>query len=527
MATTSTTITVAPSRVVGKSRPWWRIAFSFPAFLGAMLVIGVFACARTTPSDPDTWWHISVGSQILRTGTWPTNDAYSFTAAGSPWTAYEWLGEVVLGEAWKAGEMQGEKLLLIALAAIFMLLLYSYGTLVSGNSKASFISCTALLPLDALYFTLRPQLIGYTFLVILMIFLELFRRGKSWAIWLLPPLFLIWVNTHGSFAFGFFILAVFWLSGLVALHFGGIEAQPWTPSQRLNLECAGLASLVATFLTPYGTRLFSYPLQMALLQSVNVKNIVEWQSLNTNLVMGKWFTAIIILFLLVEILFHPTHRLDYLFLLLFTIVVASLHRRFLVVFLVIFTPWLATFLSRWVPPFQPEKDKPALNAALIILGIAGLVLFFPTPQALAQATAKNYPVRAVTYLNTHPTPVPMLNEYGWGGYLIFRRGPEHKVFIDGRADIYDYSGVLSDYQDMTLLKPNAMLLLRKYRIRSCLLRRNAPLRTVLAELPDWKIVYQDDISTILVKRQASRSTVVSTTGKDHPVRMNSIPPRGA
>ncbi len=51
-----------------------RKAFSFPVFLGALLVAGVFACARLNPPDPDTWWHIAVGEQILRVGIWPEAD---------------------------------------------------------------------------------------------------------------------------------------------------------------------------------------------------------------------------------------------------------------------------------------------------------------------------------------------------------------------------------------------------------------------------------------------------------------------
>ena len=38
---------------------------------------------------------------------------------------------------------------------------------------------------------------------------------------------------------------------------------------------------------------------------------------------------------------------------------------------------------------------------------------------------------------------PMLNDYNFGGYLIWA-APEHPVFIDGRTDVYEWSGVLGD-----------------------------------------------------------------------------------
>jgi hypothetical protein len=501
----------SPTRAVEIPRPRWRCVFSFPVFLGVMLVLGVFVCVRASSYDPDTWWHVTIGNYILTTHAWPTRDLYSYTASGNPWIAYEWLGAVVIAAATHAGGLVGQKVLLVALAGVFVLLLYAYAALACRNSKAAFIACATVLAPAALFFTLRPQLIGYIFLVLMLICLELFRQGKNKAIWLLPPLFLLWVNTHGSFAFGFLVLGVWWLSGLVEFRRGGIQAKRWTAAQRLQLELTALLSLLAAFCTPYGTRLFSYPLEMAILQPLNIANISEWQSLNPSLAVGKWFLAFLLILFLAEILLRPTHRVENLALLVFTIVIASLHRRFLAVFIVIFTPWMAALLVRWVPPYRPKTDKPLLNALLMVAGIVGLVASFPTRQALQRGIAENYPVDAVDYLKTHPVPEPMLNEYGWGGYLIYARSPEHKVFIDGRADIYEYSGVLAEYQDMVLLKPDALSLLRKTGIRACLLRRSAPLRNFLAALPGWKIVYEDQLSTILVKDRAPSNPAVSTT----------------
>src|ERR1700760_4005608 len=75
-----------------------QAVFSFPAMLGVALVGRVFYEARVFFVDPDLWWHIKVGQDILATHRWPTVDPYSFTAAGQPWIAYEWLGDVLL--AW-------------------------------------------------------------------------------------------------------------------------------------------------------------------------------------------------------------------------------------------------------------------------------------------------------------------------------------------------------------------------------------------------------------------------------------------
>jgi hypothetical protein len=85
-----------------------RKIFSFPVFLGALLVAGVFLnlCARlqndaslptghwhATFVEGDTFWHIAASQRILATHTWLTTNYCSFTPPASDWLVYEWQGE--------------------------------------------------------------------------------------------------------------------------------------------------------------------------------------------------------------------------------------------------------------------------------------------------------------------------------------------------------------------------------------------------------------------------------------------------
>src|SRR6266436_9052094 len=93
-------------------------AVSFPAMLGVFLIGRVFCAAREFVVDPDVWWHIKVGQDLLRTHHWPTTDPYSFTAFGTPWLAYEWLGDVAIGFVGKFGLQALEALLILLGGAI-------------------------------------------------------------------------------------------------------------------------------------------------------------------------------------------------------------------------------------------------------------------------------------------------------------------------------------------------------------------------------------------------------------------------
>src|SRR5713101_1982812 len=113
---------------------------SFPAMLGMFLIGRVFYEARGFVVDPDVWWHIKVAQDILRTHHFPTVDPYSFTAAGTPWIAYEWLGEVVLASMYRLGGVVSLCVFLIAFGSIILISLYWLAAVRSRNAKAGFIS---------------------------------------------------------------------------------------------------------------------------------------------------------------------------------------------------------------------------------------------------------------------------------------------------------------------------------------------------------------------------------------------------
>ncbi len=499
MATTHAVAVPRSSRVLSAGLILRKV-FSFPALLGATLAGGAYVFSRFSLLDSDTWWHLAVGKQILETRSLPSVDPYSFTVSGTHWIAYEWLGEVVMALAGRLGGLRAPTMLLVALSAALLVLLYSYAWLRSGNCKAAFVACALVLPVAGVFFALRPQLLGYNFLLITLICLEQFRRGHPRALWLLPPLFLVWVNTHGTFVFGLVVVGLAWLSGQVSFDTGGLAAERWTRAQSRYLLVVLFLCVLVLPLTPYGTRVAAYPLEMSLAQPINIASIKEWQPLAFNMFLGKLFLGLVLLFFLLYLAQRPPLRLAEVGLLLFATFAACVHLRFLPIFLAAFTPLLALLLARWMPGYEAEKERPVLNVAFMALIAASVVFSFPSSGRIEKMAAEKFPREALAYLRAHPVRGPMLNDYGWGGYLIWASGPEHKVFIDGRADIYEYAGVLSDYMKITLMDPEAVRLLRKYGIESCLVTRKAPLATLLSALPDWERIYSDELAALYVHK---------------------------
>ena len=282
---------------------------------------------------------------------------------------------------------------------------------------------------------------------------------------------------------------------------GNVETQRWSTAERRHLTAVFLLSLIAIVITPYGTGLATYPFQMSS-SPVGLANISEWQPMTFFLSGDKLFLGLLLGFLVVQVMVRPRWRLEELGLFMFGAIMAFLHARFLTLFAAFFAPVFVVILARWMPKYDRAKEIYALNAA-IILGILGvMVWYFPTTSDYSRIVEKKFPIAAVQYLNTHSVPGPIYNSNEFGGYLLWAQGPEHKVFIDGRSEIYEPAGILSDQVALLNLEPGSLAVLQKYKIQSCLLWRDEALATVLAALPEWQRVYADDTSVLFVRRNS-------------------------
>ena len=471
-------------------------AVSFHVVLTLLVVALVFVLSRKGISDPDIWWHLHNADYLVQHHSLPRADMYSFTVPGHPWINHEWLAELPYYFGWRVLGLGGINAVMFAiLTMIFLGALYlCYRE--TGHYKASIVATCFAVFLGSISFGPRTILFGYADLVLLLIILQRFRQKGRAPLWLIPPLFCLWANTHGSWLIGMMIFSAVIGAGLLQGEWGFVAAEPWTPSQRNRLLVSWGASLVALFVNPFGARLVFYPLDLAFRQKLNIEHVAEWISVNFHDTRGKIVLVLLMVLLVSALLRARRWTLAELALVLFALYSGLTYIRFLFLLGIVIAPVLAKTFD-FVPRYRREMDTPVINFFVIVLLIATVAHYWPREARLQALVDEQYPVEAVSYLQAHPPSGPVLNFYLWGGYLNWR-DPSLKVFIDSRVDIFEYSGVLRDFLDLLALN-DPKPILDKYRIRYVLFPRGEPLTYVLQHDPKWKVLYSDKLTVLLEK----------------------------
>ena len=93
---------------------------------------------------------------------------------------------------------------------------------------------------------------------------------------------------------------------------------------------------------------------------------------------------------------------------------------------------------------------------------------------------------------------PVLNDYEFGGYLIFAGIP---TFIDGRGELFGGPFIARYNRDVSLADlPDFLKLLDEYKFGATLLTPDTPAVALLDRLPDWQRVYSDSVAVVHKRR---------------------------
>jgi hypothetical protein len=466
---------------------------------GAVMAL-LFVDPASMLQDPDNWWHVKVGFDLLSSLTLPTVDTYSYTFAGHPWIAKEWLGQILFALAYMAAGWNGVALLTIVAIALAMFLLAWH--LGAELRPATALALTiGLAVLAAPLYNARPFI--FTFPIIVVWTAALFRaahESRAPSIWLLP-LLCLWANLHGTFTFAF-----------VIAFFAGLEVLERTrlshPMLLAKWVGFGLLCPLASLLNPYGYKAILATFTVSHGNEA-VPHIGEWQPFDASVdYLQEWALLLTVFAVLVSRLRIGWAKAAFF---VFTLHLFFLHARFMYLLLLLVPVVLAADVAEQYPQlsarhwaaagrdrleqFLAARSRQVLGGlALLLVMAAAVFITVPRVAPSLETSAEG----ALAYAKEHGLlDRNVLNSYNLGGTLIFH-GIE--TFIDGRTDQLFLDGFITKERESagTAGKPVLRDLLEAHRVGWALLVADDSRIPFFDEMAGWRRAYWDDHAVIYV-----------------------------
>lgn len=478
-----------------------------PSLIFVLLVLIALVSFLRPATDPDLGWHIRYGEIVYLENRFIRYDEFSHTMAGYTFSPY-FLSEVIFYLLFRFGGLLALSVLSSLLATVPFLLVAKF------TVKKTPILAVAILIFAAIFVAMpfagvRIQLISWLFFAIFyLVFIGKYYLNLK-VMFLLPLAIALWANLHFGFLIGIALFGLFFL--VESFKFVILKFYPnilWLKKdvltqKELVLTAFGLcATILASFITPYGLGAYKSALGFAT-SSINLSNIAEWLPLSVKTDFGFAFT--IYIFFLLWLVVGKIKALSSFELVTFLgLVLAAFtsvrHLPFalLVSGSILLKVWPKFKINR---TFLPALRFYGVGVLILIFAVIGYsqvkeaaVLAFNFEKLSQKA---GYPYAAVNYLVKNPIAGKMLNEYNWGGYLVWQL-PDKKTFIDGRMPGWKQNerDILADYLAIWKVTPQTDELLSKYQVNFAILALDSPITTYLQK-SGWQIVFSDDKSTIL------------------------------
>lgn len=409
--------------MTGKRHPAWTWAAA--AALAA-------PCLALPAYNPDVFWHLSAGRWIAQNHAVPRVDFLSFTAAGAPWSDFEWLSQVLFYAAHRLGGLTalwGLKVaLLLACARFVDRILRLHGLPRFFRAVAVVVWSAGMLP----HSDIRPELFSLVLFLGVLFLLEKQRLALVRTSWSLAAglilLFSAAANLHAGFVFALMLFAVYTIAE-------PLSGRPWPRAPAVW----GLAALAGTFCNPYGWGPYLVMLDH-LRQRAALSFIQEWQPMTVSNWFHWPFWVILVAFLFV------LHRLRRRPLLPVAAVLASLyfgfsavaHARMGAFFFACAVPagFLIADAAGWLVVAARARRLAASLALVYVLFLAATL-----PRISWGAfDHRLVPRQAAEFMAAESGALLSLRLYSpweWGGYLGWRLSPWYKVYWDGRYLFHD------------------------------------------------------------------------------------------
>ena len=428
---------------------------SSPTLLHRVALLAVFALALVLSvrqvGSPDLGFHLRTGDYILEGHGVPRTDPFTEIMRTHRYTDTSWGYDVLVASVYRLGGAPALVFLHTGLILFTLFILYRTTRLLPSDPTMLVLCFLAGVVAMETRFDVRPEIVSYALLAVLLHLLHRYAEGLPVRLWALPVVMLVWANTHSLYVLGWAVMAAF----VVGL---------WLARKRFDALLARwcLLGILVAFLNPYGWRAIAFP--FTLLTRFGEQNPFAQT-------IGE-FVSPFAMRTFAQFPFYPelpiwTYRLLAVLSVLAVVVLARRSRWWLVLVWLVVLPLSARMLRNvplfvvgmlpalvWTLPlervlawFRPSRRVPMVLAR----AATGFALLFAVGLGLRVVHNAYYidsrrperfglgwsrtrlPIQAVDYAKNAHLSGAMLNQLNLGGYLMWAL--PQPVFIDGRLEV--------------------------------------------------------------------------------------------
>ena len=479
-----------------------RLTLNLPSLDAVGLLTGVlylvfFGFGFASFTDPDYFWHLETGEQIVRTLSIPRHDVFSFTANGTPLLDHQWLSEAAiylsvrgLGYAVTLGLFVA---ITLASFGLMQRLLLRIGT--PPGAALGLVALAMLI--SAPFWTVRPQLLSWFLLAVFVNTLV----GRTKTPWVLVPLVALWANLHLGYIVGL---------GVVTLWFLSRAWERLSGDREIDLRWPALfvaACFAASLLNPNGyvpiERSLSYLPFVS--SDVSAQGISELESPDFSQPIHLPLLAGILVLIGLTMAGRVRDRFVLLLAIAFTAMALQV-ARYQPLFAIAYLPaaGLAAkeLLSRERRPGAPARST--LNWAL--LAVAAIAVLVAIPQLPGAQVHREpitdgrtmYPAEALAWVQEHRPDANVYTTHMWGGYFINSLYPDGHVYIDGRSDMYGGQR-FEDYRAIINADEGWQALLESSGADTVVLLRTERAAVALRDAEGWSLALRTPYADVFVR----------------------------
>ncbi len=486
-----------------------------------LLAIYGVACGLQTVADFDLGWQMAESRHLFGSPLFPSVEALSYTAHGAPWL-YPPLAGLVFRAMFGLGRYAAISWLALACT------LLTVATIARGSRWPTLALLLLATPVLGRQMIPRSGMFSIPLAAAFVCVLFAHRTGKGrGALWLLPPLMVLWVNLHTGFIAGLALLLAYAAAELV---------DALQPSQRHaalgRLRTAALpmlATAAATLLNPWGPRMYTAIAAQERISPQQARLVLELAPLTRQF---TWSPL------------HPILSIGTIWWLLGLCAVAAallaMRRQFgLALFLAagmaacigsarsqgVFLPLgcvLAGYAfaeyARWPRWATAPRVQVVALLAVAACVAASTVAVTTDREALAERSITTFgagtswwiPQDAAAFVEQHNLPGELFSTFNLSSYLTWRLGPRYRDFADGRYLPFG-DALVTEQMQLTATPLDADAWTRaaeRYGIRTVLFPISRfygvealPLQQDCASRK-WAPVYLDPTAVIFVRRDA-------------------------